>query len=248
MTDPLKGRTAIVTGASSGIGRATALALASAGAKVVASARRLDRLTKLAAEIGAAHCLALKSDASSVSDIDALVARATDFGGGRLDIVVANAGHGLSGGLMASDRSRWDEMYQLNVIGAAHLMRKTAEIMIRQQSGDIIAIGSVVGVNISPFSAFYGSTKFAIISIAEGLRREICQHKVRVSVVKPAIVASEFQEVAGYTQENFGKSVKRFGKLLDPEDVARAVVFIVSQPAHVHVNDLMIRPVGQDYP
>ena len=120
--------------------------------------------------------------------------------------------------------------------------------MIKQQSGDIVAIGSVAGVNISPFSGFYGSTKFAIISIAEALRREICQHKVRVSVIKPAIVESEFQQVAGYSEENFGKSVKRYGQLLKPEDVARAIVFMVSQPPHVHINDLMIRPVGQDYP
>ena len=248
MSDVLKGKIALVTGASSGIGAATARELAHAGAKVVISARRLERLQLLASELGKDHCLPVQSDAAKPEDIDDLVRQTLEFGDGRLDIVVANAGHGLAGGLMSSDRSRWEEMYQLNVIGAAHLLRRCAEVMIQQHSGDIVAIGSVVGVNISPFSAFYGSTKFAIVSIAEALRREICQHQVRVSVVKPGIVESEFQEVAGYSEENFGKSVKRFGKLLQSEDVARSIVFMVSQPPHVHINDLMIRPVGQDYP
>jgi len=248
MSGVLDGKTAIVTGASAGIGRETARALVQAGARVVASARRLDRLRGLAEELGTEKLFPIRSDASRIEDLDALVEKAQQISGGKLDIVVANAGHGLAGGVVSSDRSRWEQMFQLNVIGAAHLMRRSAQIMVKQQSGDIVAIGSVVGVNISPFSGFYGSTKFAIISIAEALRREICQHQVRVSVVKPAIVESEFQQVAGYTEENFGKSVKRFGKLLKPEDVARVIAFVVSQPSHVHINDLMIRPVGQDYP
>ena len=244
----LAGKTAIVTGASAGIGRATVRALVESGARVIASARRMDRLRELAAELGMDRVSTVKADASRPAEIDALVDKALQIGNGNLDIVIANAGHGLAGGLLSSDRSRWETMYQLNVIGVAHLMRKSAEIMIRQQSGDIVALGSVVGVNISPFSGFYGSTKFAVTAMAEALRREICQHKVRVSVIKPAIVESEFQQVAGYTYDNFGKSVAKFGKLLLPEDVARAIVFMVSQPPHVHVNDLVIRPVGQDYP
>ena len=244
----LSGKIAIVTGASAGIGWATAKALAESGAHVVALARRLAKLQALCQQCPPGSVTAVESDASKANEIDQLVARAVEIGKGRLDIVIPNAGHGLAGGLVTSDRARWEEMYQLNVIGASHLMRAAAEIMIKQQSGDIVAIGSVAGVNISPFSGFYGSTKFAIIAIAEALRREICKHHVRVSVIKPAIVVSEFQEVAGYTADGFGKSAAKFGKLLDPDDVARAILFVVSQPAHVHINDLMIRPVGQDYP
>lgn len=242
------GKIAIVTGASAGIGRATAKSLADAGAHVVVSARRLSKLQALCQECPPGSITAVQSDASKAEQIDQLVARALEVGKGRLDIVVPNAGHGLAGGLMTADRSRWEEMFQLNVIGASHLMRAAAEVMIKQRSGDIVAIGSVAGCNISPFSAYYGSTKFAIIAIAEALRREICEHHVRVSVIKPAVVVSEFQEVAGYTADGFFKSAARFGKLLDPDDVARAILFMVSQPAHVHINDLMIRPVGQDYP
>ena len=245
----LTDKVAIVTGASAGIGFATAKALVSEGARVVVSARRLDRLQALSSELGGPdQCLPVESDASKPDAIDALVDRALELGKGRVDIVIANAGHGLAGGVVTSDRSRWQEMYELNVIGAAHLMRRAAEIMIPNKAGDILAIGSVVGLNISPFSAFYGSTKFALSAIAEGLRREICRHRVRVTVIRPAIVESEFQAVAGYTEENFGSTVKRYGQLLVPSEVATAITFVLAQPPHVHVNELTIRPVGQDYP
>jgi NADP-dependent 3-hydroxy acid dehydrogenase YdfG len=243
----LKGKTAIVTGASSGIGRATATMLATAGVKVVAAARRQERLKEMESKLGRQKLIPFRADVSMTEEIDALVKRGLEVGGGKLDIVIANAGHGLAGGVVSSDRDRWEQMFQLNVIGTSHLMREAAQVMVKQQAGDIVVVGSVVGVNISPFSGFYGASKFAIIAAAEALRREVCQHKVRVSVIKPAIVETEFQEVAGYA-ESFTNAVKRFGKLLVPEDVAEAILFVLSQPPHVNVNDLMIRPVGQDYP
>ncbi len=169
-------------------------------------------------------------------------------GGNKLDIAIVNAGRGLAGGMLTSDRAQWEAMYQVNVMGAAHLMRRAAEVMVKQESGDIVTLGSVAGHHISPFSGFYGSSKWALAAMTEGLRREVCGKKVRVTVIKPAIVTSEFQEVAGYTYENFGKGVERFGKLLEPGDVARAIVFVVSQPANVHVSELVVRPTGQDYP
>ena len=199
---PLSGKTAIVTGASSGIGRATALTLAQAGAAVVIHARRKDRLTKVASDIqaqgGKAYVIA--GDASILSDLDILLERTLSWkeGGGKYDIVVVNAGRGLAGSTLVSDNSQWQELYQLNVIGAAHLMRQAGHYMVAKKSGDIVVVGSVVGRNISPFSAFYGSSKFAIGAIAEGLRQEVCAHGVRVSIVMPGIVTSEFQKVAGH--------------------------------------------------
>jgi NADP-dependent 3-hydroxy acid dehydrogenase YdfG len=252
MNKTLSGKTAIVTGSSSGIGHATAMALAGEGAAVVICARRKDRLEKLASEIRSrgGKALVVAGDASNQADIDSLVDRALGWGegGAKIDIVVVNAGRGLAGGILDSDESRWEEMYRLNVLGAAHLMRRAGQYMAARKSGDIVAIGSVVGRHISPFSGFYGSSKFAIIAMAEGLRREVCPHGVRVSVVMPGIVVSEFQDVAGYDEEHFGKGVAQFGKLLEPQAIAEGIRWLLTLPPHVNVNEIMIRPTGQGYP
>ncbi len=241
-------KTALVTGASAGIGRAIAQDLAAHGARVVVSARRLDRLNDLVGEIEKAGgaALAVQADAGDAGQIDALLEKTLAWDH-RLAIVVVNAGRGLAGGLLSSDRNQWEAMYQVNVMGAAHLMRKAGEIFLQRGRGDIVVLGSVAGHHISPFSGFYGSSKWALAA-AEAMRREVCDKGVRVTTIKPGIVASEFQAVAGYNTENFTKWVKKFGRPLAPADVARAVSFIVSQPAHVHINELVIRPTGQDYP
>ena len=248
----LSGKTAIITGASSGIGRDTALTLAQAGAAVVLQARRKDRLDALAAEVtalgGKAHVV--QGDAAVEKDIEALLAQTLEWkeGGNAYDIVIVNAGRGLAGGVLSSDDSQWTELYGINVLGAARLMRKAARYFTQKKSGDIVAIGSVVGRNVSPFSGLYGSSKFAIGSIAEALRREVCSHGVRVSVVMPGIVVSEFQDVAGYNEDNFGKAIAPFGKLLEPQAIADGICWLLSLPPHVNVNEIMIRPTGQSYP
>jgi NADP-dependent 3-hydroxy acid dehydrogenase YdfG len=248
----LSDKTAIVTGASSGIGRATALTLAHAGTAVVIHARRKDRLDELSSEIAdrGGKVLAVVGNASIQADIDLLLnsALAWNEGGCKYDIVVVNAGRGLAGGILSSDESQWQELYNINVLGAAHLMRRAGQYMIQRRSGDIVVIGSVVGRNISPFSGFYGSSKFAVGAIAEGLRREICSHGVRVSLVMPGIVLSEFQNVAGYNEENFGKGIAHFGKLLEPQAIADGIYWLLTLPPHVNVNEIMIRPTGQNYP
>ncbi len=252
MNKLFSGKTAIITGASSGIGRAAALTLARSGAAVVIQARRKDRLDELASEIIAngGKALSVVGDAGVQADIDALLDCALTWndGGCKYDIVIVNAGRGLAGGVLSSDESQWEELYQINVFGAAHLMRRAAQYLVRRQSGDIVAISSVVGRNISPFSGFYGSSKFAVSAIAEGLRREICSHGVRVSVIMPGIVISEFQGVAGYNEENFGKGVAQFGKLLEPQAIADGIHWLLTLPPHVNVNEIMIRPTGQSYP
>jgi NADP-dependent 3-hydroxy acid dehydrogenase YdfG len=252
MNKPLTAKTAIVTGASSGIGRATALTLAQAGAAVVIHARRKDRLDEVVSEITAmgGTAVAVPGDAGSQADIDILWETALNWDQGErtCDVVVVNAGRGLAGGVLGSDVSQWQDLYQVNVLGATYLMRLAGRYMAQRKSGDIVVLGSVVGRNVSPFGAFYGSSKFAITAMAEGLRREICQHNVRVSVVMPGVVISEFQEVAGYNQENFGKTVAQFGTLLEPQAIADAICWLLSLPPHVNVGEIMVRPTGQNYP
>ena len=252
MNKPLSGKTAIVTGSSSGIGRATALTLAEAGASVVIHARRKERLDEVAGKIAAmgGAVLAVAGDAGNQADIDLLWESTLKWeqGGRKCDIVVVNAGRGLAGGVLGSDASQWQGLYQVNVLGATYLMRRAGLYMADRKSGDIVVLGSVVGRNVSPFGAFYGSSKFAVTAMAEGLRREICPNNVRVSVVMPGIVVSEFQEVAGYNQENFGNAVAAFGKLLEPQAIADAIYWLLSLPPHVNVNEIMVRPTGQSYP
>ena len=252
MDRPLAHKTAIITGASSGIGRAIARTLASAGTAVVLNARRLQKLDELAAEIAAqaGKALAVAGDAGRTDDIDRLLehALAWEEGGCKYDIVVVNAGRGLAGGVLTSDESQWHGLYQTNVLGAAHLMRCVGQYLVGRRSGDVVVIGSTVGRNISPFSAFYGSSKFAVAGLAEGLRREVCGQGVRVSLVMPGIVLSEFQDVAGYTEDNFGRSVAQFGKLLEPQDIAEGIRWLLTLPAHVNVSEIMFRPTGQNYP
>jgi NADP-dependent 3-hydroxy acid dehydrogenase YdfG len=249
---PLAGKTAIVTGASSGIGRATALTLAKAGAAVVLNARRSELLREMVNTIEdqGGQALAMAGDASVPEDIDALLERTLSWkvGGKKYDIVVVNAGRGLAGSLLTSDTREWLKLYEVNVLGAAHLMRRAGQYLAARKGGDIVAIGSVVGRHISPFSSFYGSSKFAVAALAEGLRREVGPLGVRVSLVMPGIVLSEFQAVAGYTQENFGKDIARFGKLLQPQAIADGICWLLTQPPHVNVSEIMIRPTGQTYP
>ena len=242
--------TALITGASAGIGRATALELARLGHRVVVSARRAGPLADLVAEIKAAggEAVAFTADASDTAALDGLLADAAGWCGATPDVVVANAGHGLAGGVLSSDRARWEHMVQLNFLATTHLMRAAAEAMAQRGSGDVVVLGSCVGVNISPFSGMYGATKFAVGAAAEALRREVGGRGVRVTTIRPGIVISEFQEVAGYDPDAFGQTIAKFGAPLGPDDVARTIGFVISQPPHVHVNELTIRPVGQDYP
>jgi len=249
---PLSGKTAIVTGASSGIGRATALTLAQAGAAVVIFARRQERLDELTSQINdqGGKALAVAGDGGLQADLDSLFESALAWkeGGCKVDIVIANAGRGLAGGILGSDESQWQALYQVNVLGTAHLMRRAGKYMVQRKSGDIVVVGSVVGRNISPFSAFYGSSKFAVGGIVEGLRQEICPHGVRVSLVMPGVVLSEFQKGAGYNLEEFGKGIAHYGKVLEPRAIADGIFWLLTLPPHVNVSEIAIRPTGQNYP
>lgn len=269
MSKVLNERIAVVTGASSGIGLALAERLVADGARVVINARRRDRLEALAERLNheaggegdRERCVAEAGDCAEPAVVRAVLARARDAFGAEADLVVVNAGRGLKGSVVDSDTGQWEEMIKTNLVGAAWLMREAAKAMVaaveadakagRAWTGharDIVVIGSVVGRNVSPFSSMYGSTKFGVHALAEGLRREVGPKGVRVSLVAPGFVVSEFQGVAGYDPAWFKGVLEKLGPALEPADVARTVSFLAGQPAHVHVGDVILRPTRQEYP
>lgn len=246
-------RIAIVTGATSGIGEATVRRFTAEGYAVVGNGRTSDKLVELEKDLWPLF-RGVAGDVSKPEVIEELFACA-EAAFGPADIVVANAGRGLGGSVATGDTSRLRELFELNVLGALELMRAAATRMVpRQEKGfpagaqDIVVLGSVVGRHISPFSALYGATKHAVHSLVEALRREIGPKGVRVTLVEPGFVISGFQDGAGYSHEMVDGIKNRLGPLLVGSDIADAIHYVVSRPAHVHVGDIVIRPTRQDYP
>jgi len=247
-------RIAIITGATSGIGEATARRFIACGYAVVGNGRNREKLRALEQELGEAF-FGVAGDAADNTLLERLFLAAIERFDRAADIVVVNAGRGLGGSVKDADLSRFEAMLKINVTGALALLQKAAQKMVVEQqtnypmqAADIVVIGSVVGRHISPFSAVYGASKFAVHSLAEGLRREVGPKGIRVSLVEPGIVISGFQDGAGYSEEMVQTFEDKFGPLLHGEDVANAIHFIVSQPPHVHISDIMVRPTRQDYP
>lgn len=247
-------RIAVVTGATSGIGEATVRTFVAAGFGVVGNGRNATKLAALEHEMGPAF-FGIAGDATDNVVLEKLFALADDRFQTTVDIVVANAGLGLGGSVKDADLSQFENILKINVTGTLALLQKAARKMVDAQkntypksAADIVIIGSVVGRNISPFSAVYGASKFAVHALAEGLRREIGPQGVRVSLVEPGIVLSGFQAGAGYSDELVQSFDEKFGPLLLGNDVANAIHYIVTQPPHVHISDIVIRPTRQDYP
>lgn len=247
-------RIAIVTGATSGIGEATARKFVAAGFGVVGNGRNANKLASLEKELGSAF-RGVAGDAADSAVLEELFTAAGDRFGQAVDIVVANAGRGLGGSVKDADLSEFEDLLKINVTGTLELLQKAAQKMVAaQQNGypnsaaDIVIIGSVVGRNVSPFSAIYGASKFAVHALAEGLRREVGPQGVRVTLLEPGVVLSGFQAVAGYSDELVQRFDDDFGPLLVGDDVANTIHYIVTQPPHVHLSDIVIRPTRQDYP
>lgn len=247
-------RIAIVTGATSGIGEATARKFIAQGFAVVGNGRTEAKLARLEQELGPAF-RGVVGDASDEEILNQLFATAVDHFGQSADIVVANAGRGLGGSVKDADLAQFEDVLKINVMGALRLLQKAAQKMVVTQetdfpkkAADIVIIGSVVGKNISPFSAVYGSTKFAIHSLAEGLRREIGPKGVRVTLVEPGFILTGFQDVAGYSEDMVNKLEENWGPMPHGDAIADAIHYVVTQPPHVHVSEIMVRPTRQDYP
>jgi NADP-dependent 3-hydroxy acid dehydrogenase YdfG len=216
----------LITGASSGIGEATARHAAQAGHRLVLAARSEDKLEALASEL---HALPVRCDVTEWDDQQQMVAAALDAFG-RLDVVFANAGFGAPRGFLESTPEHWRAMVLTNVYGAALTIRATLP-SLRESRGHFLLTGSVAGRRALPGS-LYSATKWAVTAMGESLRQEVDGSGIRVTLVEPGMVDTPFFD-------------NRPRNALEADDIARAVIFAVQQPPHVDVNELLIRPTAQ---
>ncbi|WP_112435951.1 SDR family oxidoreductase [Rhizobium sp.] len=241
MTD-MNNRVVLITGASSGIGAATARELGRAGAKLVIGARRTDRLDALSEEIRAAGGVVISRalDVTDRADMQAFVAAAiAEFG--RVDVLVNNAGV-MPLSLMSSLKvEEWDRMIDVNIKGVLYGVAAVLPVMNAQQSGQIINVSSVGGLAVSPTAAVYCATKYAARAISDGLRQE--NKILRVTCVYPGVVESELADTI--TEPFAAEAMVAYRAVaLKPDAIARAILYAIDQPADVDVNDIVVRPTA----
>ncbi|MDP9430524.1 MAG: SDR family NAD(P)-dependent oxidoreductase [Actinomycetota bacterium] len=245
---PLSGKVALVTGASSGIGEATAVALAEAGAAVAIGARRADRLDALATKLrdGGARVAQLALDVTDEASCRDAVARTRAELGG-LDVLVNNAGVMLLGTIVGADPEDWRRMVSTNVLGLMYMTSAAIEGMVEQGSGDVVNVSSVAGRTARKGAGVYNASKWAVNAFSESLRQEVTTKGVRISLVEPGAVATELAdhitqaEAKAAAQQMYGSM-----RTLRSDDVARAIVYVVTQPPHVAVNEVLVRPTDQE--
>jgi NADP-dependent 3-hydroxy acid dehydrogenase YdfG len=223
-------RVLVITGASTGIGAATARAAAADGFSLVVAARSQDKLDALVEEIGDDRALAVPTDVTRWEDNEQLIAAAADRFG-RVDAVFANAGFGAARGWLKETPEFWREMVLTNVLGAAYTLR-AAIPEVTKTKGHLLVTGSVAGRRVLPGS-LYSCTKWAVTAMGEAVRADLNDTGVRVTVVEPGMVDTPFFD------NGAGPGA------LQPDDIARAVMYAVSQPPHVDVNEILIRPTVQ---
>jgi 3-oxoacyl-[acyl-carrier protein] reductase len=223
-TRDLTGTTVAITGASSGIGRATARALVHAGANVALAARRKDRLDALVAELGADRAVAVPGDVRTPADNHRLVAAALDRFG-RLDSLVANAGIGAYGGILDQDDDDLVEMIETNFTGTVWSVRAAVPTMLEAGGGDVVIVSSVAGLRGGANEAVYAATKFAQVGLAGAIDRELREKGIRVTTIAPAAVNTEFAIGNGRTE-----GMPWLDDVMRPEDVAAAIVTVLAQP------------------
>ena len=244
----LDGRVAAVTGATSGIGEATAAALAAAGAKVAVAGRRADRLTALAERIegDGGTALAIPTDVTDEAQANALVQRANDELGG-LSILVNNAGVMLLGPVTGASTDEWRRMIEVNCLGLLYCTHAALPIMGEAGGGDIVNVSSVAGRQARLGAAVYNMTKWGVNGFTEGLRQEALHAGIRVSVVEPGMVETELLDhnENPMVLEAASKMREQIETPLAADDIARAIVYTVSQPRHVAVNEMLVRPTRQ---
>jgi len=244
----IKDKVAIVTGASSGIGYATALALSRSGAKVAAGARRMDRLESLQNEISknGEEVFIQKLDVTIKSECDAF-ADAVLKKWGTIDILINNAGLQPLSFFKNLKIEEWDKMIDVNIRGVFYCTAAVIPTMMNKNSGHIVNISSMAGRVVYHSGSVYCATKHAVTAFSEGLRQEFSQRSnIRVTCIEPGVVATELMEAI--TDKALEKYVERTRQMeaLQAEDIANAIMFAVEAPRHVNVNEILIRPVTQE--
>ena len=244
----LAGKVAIITGASSGIGEATARKLAEAGAKVVLAARRADRLEDLQRDIeqSGGQALVVATDVTDRDQVKQLVQQARDTFG-PIDILVNNAGLMPLSYMKNLHVDEWLKMVDVNINGVLLCLAEVLPDMTERKSGHIINVSSTAGREVMMGSAVYSATKFAVRALSDGLRQELApKFGIRVTCIEPGAVETELTETI--TDDELMKDVQEmFGQIdfLDKQDIANAIYYALSQPDGVHVNELQVRPTSQ---
>jgi len=245
MNTTTESKVILITGASSGIGEATARLLAAKGHKLVIGARRTDRLEALATELnGAGGTVEFRPlDVTRLEDVQAFA----DFAlakFGRIDVIVNNAGVMPLSPLEALKIDEWNQMIDVNIRGVLHGIAATLPVMKQQGAGQVINISSIAGHQVWPTCAVYSATKYAVIAISDGLRQE--NTDIRVTVISPGVTTSELAHTI--TDENTAKAMEAFREVAIPADaIARAISFAIDQPGEVDVNEIIVRPTASAY-
>ena len=242
--DNIKDKVVVITGASSGLGEATARLLARNGAKLMLGARRVDRLTTLTQEIGQPEAF-LATDVTDADQVKALADKAVAQYG-RIDVIVNNAGLMPHSPLERLKVADWDRMIDVNIKGVLYGIAAALPHMTAQKSGHIINVSSVAGHKVGPGGAVYAATKHAVRVISEGLRQEVKPHNIRTTIISPGAVATELPD--SITEPDVAERVRKVYENAIPADAfARTVVFAMSQPDDVDINEILFRPTKQEY-
>jgi NADP-dependent 3-hydroxy acid dehydrogenase YdfG len=240
----LRGQVALITGANSGLGAAMASQLAERGARLALAARRADELEALAARLRAtgADVLTLCGDVRDVVFVERMV-RETVERWDQLDVLIANAGLGYRAPIAEGDPARWKQVLDVNVYGLLLTLRFGVPPLL-ERGGHVIVLSSVAARVIQAGNGVYSASKCAVNAIAEALRQEVTRQGVRVTMIEPGVVLTPFQETAGYSPE-LRQRLLEDQRPLTADDIAAAVVYVLEAPAHVSINELLVRPSDQ---
>ena len=240
----IKDKVVVITGASSGLGEATARRLVKGGAKVVLGARRMDRLQTLAKELGLDEQAVVKTDVTQRDQVEALVERAIQLHG-RIDVMLNNAGVMPHSPLERLKVEEWDQMIDVNIKGVLYGIAAAMPPMTSQKSGQIINVSSVAGHKVGPGGAVYSATKHAVRVISEGLRQEVKPYNIRSTIISPGAVDTELPN--SISENDVSEAIHDFYEqyAIPADSFARSVEFAMSQPEDVDINEILFRPTSQ---